>query len=767
MADKKISQLTALVSAASNDLYETSANGTGSFKETRAQQNTYWNANVQLPSSAKVTGLDGQLTSIKSLKSGAIHVTPGASDVGATGSPILPFGTVTLAYAYGISLGVPFTLLCAPGTHTFGSLQLVPRGFIEGYGIGSTILNCTGSITLDETKWISTGAPDKSGFLNATLIFNITSLTISPSFSANLYFINVDGISTTPLIQGFTNAVYINGSRFNYMNFVGSLVYLTDSHIIGKILSSTRNPDTELDIADCYVQSIGCTHADDINISSYGSFSNYTTVISPYFENTGRLINLTGDNTNLNINSETTNTQIVSGEPIINYLDLNIVDESDTTIDLSLYKPMSCIRTTGSVSPYTYIVATVPNDAFYNFPIGTKFKFEQVSSSLVKIEPQDGTVTVATLGGYEPISIGTKSIFYVEKLAANNWVVYGDLSGTNEIIVIEPSATFDLSIANPNTFFRTYGSGSPNVIFTVPKDATYNFPIGTTFGFEQVSASPVQLTAEDGTVTVATLGGDVPLSIGPASVFFLKKVASNNWVAYGDLSGPAQQFYYWTGDGDLQPNSNNVAGSASLVTLTLPDTSAFPAPYGAEISISWGNTGGWKIQCNPADLIYVGDKVSSLGGYIASTGVGDGGTLKLIAPSIWSMRGIQGTISIDGTATNNAINQDESSLIVTSSVNPMIPGITYITNSGSLITLTLPATLNVTEDVFAVMGRGTGGWKIAQQSGQTINWTASSSTTTGTSGYLQFTDQYDAVKLRPISSTNLGVESSKGNITVA
>lgn len=42
MADKKIVDLTALVTQATTDLYETSANGAGSFKETRAQQSNYW-----------------------------------------------------------------------------------------------------------------------------------------------------------------------------------------------------------------------------------------------------------------------------------------------------------------------------------------------------------------------------------------------------------------------------------------------------------------------------------------------------------------------------------------------------------------------------------------------------------------------------------------------------------------------------------------------------------------------------------------------------
>lgn len=56
MADKKIQNLTALVTQAATDLYETSANGTGSFKETRLQMASYiGNANKAKTITLKTT----------------------------------------------------------------------------------------------------------------------------------------------------------------------------------------------------------------------------------------------------------------------------------------------------------------------------------------------------------------------------------------------------------------------------------------------------------------------------------------------------------------------------------------------------------------------------------------------------------------------------------------------------------------------------------------------------------------------------------------
>jgi hypothetical protein len=96
----------------------------------------------------------------------------------------------------------------------------------------------------------------------------------------------------------------------------------------------------------------------------------------------------------------------------------------------------------------------------------------------------------------------------------------------------------------------------------------------------------------------------------------------------------------------------------------------------------------------------------------------------------------------------------------------------YITNSASLITLTLPASPSIGNAVRALVADdadyGGGGWKIAQPTGQQIMF-GTSSTTVGTSGYLEFTATGDTVELVCIlagSSAIWAVVSSIGNITV-
>ena len=90
----------------------------------------------------------------------------------------------------------------------------------------------------------------------------------------------------------------------------------------------------------------------------------------------------------------------------------------------------------------------------------------------------------------------------------------------------------------------------------------------------------------------------------------------------------------------------------------------------------------------------------------------------------------------------------------------------YIANNGSLITFTVPATIAIGK-IFRVVGAGAGGWKIAQQAGQQIKF-GLVTTTSGATGYIQSSNQYDTTELVCIATnTNLIVASSVGNITYA
>jgi hypothetical protein len=89
----------------------------------------------------------------------------------------------------------------------------------------------------------------------------------------------------------------------------------------------------------------------------------------------------------------------------------------------------------------------------------------------------------------------------------------------------------------------------------------------------------------------------------------------------------------------------------------------------------------------------------------------------------------------------------------------------YTSNDGaSLVTFTLPVTAAY-GTIFAVVGKAAGLWTIAQNSGQTIHFGAVN-TTTGATGTLSSTKQYDVVYLlTTIANTDFTVINAVGNLT--
>lgn len=90
----------------------------------------------------------------------------------------------------------------------------------------------------------------------------------------------------------------------------------------------------------------------------------------------------------------------------------------------------------------------------------------------------------------------------------------------------------------------------------------------------------------------------------------------------------------------------------------------------------------------------------------------------------------------------------------------------YVANNASLVTFTLPASAAI-GDVIYVLGKGAGGWKIAQNATQQIVCEILSSTV-GVSGSVASIKQFDIIELRCITSGTATVWSTRqtGNLTV-
>lgn len=88
---------------------------------------------------------------------------------------------------------------------------------------------------------------------------------------------------------------------------------------------------------------------------------------------------------------------------------------------------------------------------------------------------------------------------------------------------------------------------------------------------------------------------------------------------------------------------------------------------------------------------------------------------------------------------------DQQIVVVTSGSATMNTETIYITNFGTLCTLTLPPTSSV-GDLISVVGQGAGGWLIAQAAGQQII-ISPRNTTLGATGSLASSAQYDSLNL--------------------
>jgi hypothetical protein len=101
---------------------------------------------------------------------------------------------------------------------------------------------------------------------------------------------------------------------------------------------------------------------------------------------------------------------------------------------------------------------------------------------------------------------------------------------------------------------------------------------------------------------------------------------------------------------------------------------------------------------------------------------------------------------------------------VTSTTHVAAVNTKYITNNASLVSVTLPATAALGQQVI-IRGKGAGGWKVTQNTGQVIHGVTD--TTTGTTGSIASQNRYNTVVLECITAnTEWVVVSQTGTLTI-
>lgn len=88
----------------------------------------------------------------------------------------------------------------------------------------------------------------------------------------------------------------------------------------------------------------------------------------------------------------------------------------------------------------------------------------------------------------------------------------------------------------------------------------------------------------------------------------------------------------------------------------------------------------------------------------------------------------------------------------------------YVANNAARVDFALPATAAL-GDAIEIVGLGTGGWRISQIAGQSITF-GDITTTVGTGGRIDSTQQRDTIMLRALSASDWQVVGAVGNLDV-
>jgi hypothetical protein len=178
---------------------------------------------------------------------------------------------------------------------------------------------------------------------------------------------------------------------------------------------------------------------------------------------------------------------------------------------------------------------------------------------------------------------------------------------------------------------------------------------------------------------------------------------------------------------------------------------------------------------NAADYspVQYGVQVGGASGTLTSTLLTNGQLLvgsTAAAPVATTLTGGTG-VSITNGAGSITISATEAGGVVWNAApasTGMSPDNGYLTTGASIVTLTLPATA-AQFSVIRVAGFGVGGWSIAQNAGQSIQFGSGPSTTVGVGGSLASTNQFDTVEMIAAvggASTTWLVLSSVGNLSI-
>jgi hypothetical protein len=387
--------------------------------------------------------------------------------------------------------------------------------------------------------------------------------------------------------------------------------------------------------------------------------------------------------------------------------------------------------------------------------------------SRIVCNTNSGVITL-TLGAFNTNNIQLGQVIEIENAG----------SSTNDVIV-HNSGGFQIASnikTGATSFFRVSG---------INPDSLDNVRLGAVGTYNTNDTVPINISGNAATATTANSANTATTATTSTNANNLTNLnnALHGIVSVTGSSGGATTFTVPTGSTYSGTSFNNMTNgvgfndcinftNSGAITCTL-DFMGLPVGFTFYINLTSTGT-----------ITFSGALGNTINGITTVTGGGTPGTSPYIrcsvvtggAPIQWqveltnSFGLIAGSnISISHSSSGATISTTGGSSLTYSTVSGTSQTMTvnqgYIPLNGALTTFTLPTTIAV-GDMVAVAGYGSGGWKIAQNSGQQINL-GSTPTTLGATGFLASTNQFDNIKLMcVVANTTFIAFSPEGNITV-
>jgi hypothetical protein len=385
-------------------------------------------------------------------------------------------------------------------------------------------------------------------------------------------------------------------------------------------------------------------------------------------------------------------------------------------------------------------------------PVWSTAAYPNTAPASGKIMQSDGTNWTSTQATY-PSSTNKNHILYS---SANNTV--GEIGTQQHAVLVSDNNSVPQWSAGLN-------DGQIIIGKTNDLPASANLTAGTGISITNGANSITITNTAPSTVTPAALTSvsdtNVTITLGGAPATALLQAAS---ITMG-WSGQLGVSRGGTGASTVGANGTLAQSNGSIYTFT---TATYPSTTTANqlLYSSATNTVSGLTSANSATLVTNSSGVPAWTGsmtngqvLIGSTGGTPTPATLTAGPGI-SIANAAGSITVSGTG--SGIGWTE----VTGATQAMSADNGYVASNAGLVTLTLPTTAAF-GTVINVVGKGAGGWKIAQNAGQNIQLGFTSSTV-GATGYIASTNQYDSIELlcTTANTTWTVLGGPQGNITV-